>query len=86
MKLILSYGCGKDQFEIHSHAGIFFLKHNGTKIAKGDNEKTLKAYIDGFNSGKSNGIQETKGRFETGELVIHNNSTWLSRKLKEKKN
>lgn len=52
MKEEYSYNFGGDiDFKIFSHAGIFYLNLNNKKIAKCEDIKVLKSYIDGFIKG-----------------------------------
>jgi len=58
MKREFGYSEGDDELVIYSHAGLFYLKHGKQKLARTDDIKVLKAYIDGFSHGKDVGVNK----------------------------
>lgn len=61
MKLIHEFGYssgGRYEFKILTHGGLFYLELNGHRIARADNEKVLRSYIDGFIKGYESGYPD----------------------------
>jgi len=54
MKREFSY----NEWEIKSHAGLYYLFKDGVKKARADNIKVLKSYIDGVMYGHEEGSKE----------------------------
>lgn len=69
MKLEFGYS-GEVQFEIKSHGGLFYLFKDGRKVAKSDDQKSLRTYIDGWADGYDNGYEKYFKKYMDSKLEI----------------
>jgi len=63
MKLEFSYSGSYAKLEIFSHRGTFYLKKGDTTLAKSDDIKILRAYIDGFSLGSDTGAEKWYNKY-----------------------
>lgn len=84
MKQEFSFSDGDMSFVIKSHAGFYYLKNEKTDktIAKSDDQKTLRAYIDGYAKGKEAGTikyfdkyLEFKGKIKGVKSILESGDT-----------
>lgn len=55
MKKVFGYSEGNIRLEIRKHKDLFYLYEGEKRIARADNEKVLRSYIDGYSRGYEKG-------------------------------
>ncbi len=58
MKREFGYSDGHSELVIYSHKNLFYLKRGNEKLAKSDEMRTLRAYIDGYSLGNDAGAEK----------------------------